>query len=553
MLRRVNRSFLRNRHRLASLALLGALTFGPACTGKDEQPKQDDPKQAVDSTATKTAKAPGPSGPVSNPVDSPAIAEVGEVVATVQLPTGINMTDIGAVIDTIQPGGSAMLKLALPDALKDAAGFDISQSAKLDAPFSFVILNPASHPQPLAVLVEASDPAKLAEQAKAAGHAVEQRDNLLLIGPEGVIDAAKEFAFANLTKYPDHSEIIIYPKLLISSFAGQLEQGMSASMAMLGNEGLSQVMTNYVKGLVSLGEQTDRVVLSLASGSNSADLVARVYPAAGSSLASFIEAQVPSQHALLGKLPDSGGTMLMSGEMQAGAARDALMSFAIDVMAPMYKNVSADEWRAILTPWLDNLDGSFAMNLTTSFLPGQPPSMTIQSLLGTKDAEALRSSWRAMTAKMAETGGLEMMGMKVESSHKPDALTHDGVGIDLYESKVDLSGLPPDQAALMKNNPTDQSMYFATFDQFAAISTADADGQSMRALIDAARGKGVEPHGKFATVLDASKQRGESMLMYMDLSAASQPSSPVSLPFTAMSWGVGKQQSALSLRISLIK
>lgn len=557
MLAGVIRPILRTRHRFVPLALLGALTLGSACTKKDD-PAKDDPKPA-DSKQTPD-KGQLPPGPVANPTDSPAVAEVGEVIATIQLPSGTNMTDVAAVIDSVAPGMSTMIKMQLPGALEGAAGFDIAKSAKLDAPLSFVILNPASHPEPLALLVEAKDAAALSEDAKAAGHAVEQRDNLLLIGPAGVVSAAKDFAFANLTKYPDHTEIIVYPKLLLSSFAGKLEEGMGASMALLGpgNEGLGQMMTNYFKGLVSLGEQTERVVLSLGTGPGSADLIARIYPVAGTSLASFIDAQVPSEHALLSKLPAGGGMMVLSGDWRSGAARDALLNFAITVVAPIYASGTPEEWLALFKPWLDNLDGSFAMNMSMSLTPGQPGgAMQMQTLMGINDAEAMRKSWREMLAKMIAGGGLQMMGMKVTSRHEPDVLTHDGVGVDLYTSTVDASGMPADQAAAIEASGTNQAMHIATFDKFAAMSTADAEGKSMIGLIDAARGKGgaLEITGQLGTVLDASKQRGDSMLMYFDVAAmlASSPTPPPQVPFQAMSWGIGKHEGSLSVRISVIK
>src|SRR5690606_8574125 len=162
--------------------------------------------------------------------------------------------------------------------------------------------------------------------------------------------------------------------------------------------------------------QTDRIVLSLASGSGSADLVARVYPVSGSSLASFIDAQVPSEHTLLSKLPDGGGTMVVSGDMRAGAAREALMNFGVTVLAPLYSSVAVDEWKTLLRPWLDNLDGSFAMNIEMTITPGKPGEVQMQSLMGVTDPDAMRNAWRTMLTKMAATGGLEMMGMKFTSS-----------------------------------------------------------------------------------------------------------------------------------------
>ncbi|MFO7561434.1 MAG: hypothetical protein R6X02_02220 [Enhygromyxa sp.] len=568
----MNRLRLRTRHRFVPLALLGALALSPACNKKDaDQPAQQDQDKAASSssssaTSSKTSEAPAAGGLVADPSDSPAIAEVGEVVATIQLPSGTKMSDVAAFIDYFQPGASMMLAMQLPALLEQAAGFDLGKSARLDAPMSLLILNPASHPKPLALLVEAKDPAKLSEQAKAEGHEVEQRDKLLLIGPAGVVDAAKDFAFANLTRYPDHSEIIIYPKLLMSSYASTLRDGIGASMAVLGagNDGLAQMMRSYVEAIVALGEQTDRLVLSVGGGSGSADLIARVYPIQGSLLASYIAAQTPSDHALLSKLPAESGMMLASGHLRAGAAGDAFLDWSVKTMTPIYGSMSADEWMALFKPWLDNLDGSFAMrmHMTMPTPTGQAapvPAMQMHALLGINDATTLRAAWREMLNKMMAGAAIEMMGMKVIAKHTPDALEHDGVPIDLYSTSVDASGLPPAQAAAMQAAGSgEQAMHLAAFDKVAAMTSADADGQTMRTLIDTVRGKqgGLELSGNFAKALEASKQRGDSMLMVFDFAAvmASMPTPPPSpIPFSGMSVGVGKHDAALSVRVSVLK
>jgi hypothetical protein len=556
---------LRTRHRLVPLALLGALTLGSACTGEKEPATTD--KRGVPTptdSGQESPAAPASLGLVANPVDSPAIAEVGEVVATVQLPSGMALSDLAAAMDGIQPGASAVLKMQLPSLLEGAAGFDIEDSAKIDAPLSFVIVNPASHPQPLALLVEAKDAQKLTEQAKAAGHEVEQRDNLLLIGPADVVSAAKEFAFTNLTKYPDHSEIIIYPQLLLSSYAGMIEAGiaeMGGSLAAFGAgaDGMTKMLQEYVKGLISLAQQTERVVISISGSPGTAELIVRAYPVAGSVLASFVEAQIPSQHALLGKLPVSDGTVLASGDMRAGAARDVLVDFGIGILAPMYASISAEEWRAMFKPLLDNFDGSFAMTANMP-IPGKS-GMEMRGLWGVSDADAVRTSWREISATMVSGPAMEIMGMKFISKHQPKVLEHDGIEIDLFSQTVDTSALPPEQVAALAATATsmNQSTHFATFDQFAAMANADADGQSMGMLIDAARGKGatLDLAGQLGTVLEASRQRGDSMLMYFDFGAimAMTPTltGPPQIPFRSVSMGFGKHQGALSMRLSLAK
>lgn len=562
MLAVVNPLRLRTRHRLVPLALLGALTLSPACSKKgsnDQAAKQDDSKSTSPKTTTPTT-APAP-GLVENPVDSPAVAVVGEVVATIQLPSGTNMSDIAAAIDSVQPGASIMLKMQLPALLEQAAGFDLGKSAKLDAPMSFVILDPTSHPKPLALLVTAKDPAKLAEQAKAEGHAVEQRGDLTLIGPADVIAGAKDFAFSNLTKYPDHSEIIIYPRPLVGSYAGMIREGISSSMALLGggNDGVAQMMQAYVDGIVALGEQTDRLVLSVGGGSGTIDLLARVYPLAGSQAEAFVGAQAPSTHALLDKLPAGGAMMAAAGDMRAGASRDALLHWGVSIMASMYGSMSADEWSAMFEPWLDNFDGTFAMKMNMAVPTGGLPTMEMQILWGVADPEAMLKSWRELLTKVTAQPLMEIMGTKFVASHTPAALTHDGVEIDLYASKIDASALPPEQtAALEATGSGNQSLHLASFDKVAAMANADEDGQSIRTLIDTVRGKngGFEPSTPLENALERSKQRGESIVFHFDLSVmlASMPVPPPQpMPFRGMTFGIGRHDDALSVRISLTK
>jgi hypothetical protein len=236
------------------------------------------------------------------------------------------------------------------------------------------------------------------------------------------------------------------------------------------------------------------------------------------------------------------------------------LDWAVKIMAPMYGSGSPEEWKAMFKPWMDNFDGSFAMHMNMA-IPGQVadgPPMQMHVLWGVSDSAAMLKLWREMLTKMTATPILEMMGMKFVAKHQPDVLEHDGVAIDLYSSSIDTSSLPADQAAIIEAAGTgDQALHFASFDQVAAMATADTEGQSMRSLIDAARGKGstLELAGQYATALDGSKQRGESMLMYFDLGvmSAAMPPGAGPLPFRGMSIALGKHDAALSMRVSLIK
>ena len=572
MLPAVHRSTRRSPTRFASLALLGALTLAPACkgdeagkAGKDGDGKADKTGDAgTPATPGESAKVAPPAGPTSNPVDSPAVAERGEVVATVQVPTGTKMTDLAGAIDAIQPGASVMLGMQIPAALEGAVGFDLGKHAKLDAAMSVIVLDPTSHPQPFAFLVTPKgDGAALSEAAKAAGHEVELQDGLALVGPSGVVAAAKEFAFTNLSKVPDHSEIIVYPQRLLSSYASVLDQAltdMGGLMAGLGgsSDGMTQMFQSYAKAMVALGQQTDRMVISVGSSPAGAELIARLYPLPDTTLAKFIDAQVVSDHALLAKLPTGGESMIMSGNMHAGPARDAFVDFTVDVMAPMWGGMGADEWRALMIPWLDALDGRFAMSMSMNVAQGKLPTMAMTAVMGVNDSATLWTAWRGMLSKMAGSPGIEMMGMKITARHEQKVLEHDGVEIDLYGSDIDTSGLPPDQAAAIEAAGTsNQAMHMAAFDNLAVMATADPDGAAIKSIIDSARGKGdaMTPSPLLTSTLAASKARGDSMLVFFDVaSLAAKSGAPAGqAPFKAMAMSAGKHDGAMSFRISLLK
>jgi hypothetical protein len=156
-------------------------------------------------------------------------------------------------------------------------------------------------------------------------------------------------------------------------------------------------------------------------------------------------------------------------------------------------------------------------------------------------------------------GASEIMGMRFTMSVQPDALEHDGVGVDLFRTTVDVSQMPPEQQAMMKAaGTTDQAIHFAAFDQFGAMATADAEGANIRALIDSSRGKGTtyQPSAAIQAAIDSSVQNGESLVYYIDFAkmmASAPVPLPADMPFTAVVMGMGRQGEALSTRVSLRK
>lgn len=560
---------MRPYRRLAPLALLSALTLTSACTKPDkEEPAASQPAGTDTSPAEPKPAAPLPTVAVPT-TDSRPVADTGAVLASVHVPSGTAMTDLAAAVDNLKPGTSAFLKLQAPSALGQAMGMDLA-GAKLGGPLSLVVLDPVAHPKPFALLVEVENLDVLTDNAKTGGNELRSRDGWALIGPADVVAAAESFAFTNLTQALDHSEIVIYPRPLLTAMRPAIDEAIAKM-----NEELSKSASGpsaakfihiYLEGLTTMAEQTDRIVISVAPSQTSTDLFMRMYPSKGSALEAFTQAQVPGDHTLLTKLP--GGAeppALMSGTMRAGGARDALMGWAVEFMRSIYQSErSSEEWTRLLGLWLDTVDGRFTTTIDIDFgglAGGQGGGMRMSGLLGATNPDAMRAAWREMMAAMVTVDGAssEVMGMRFTMSTQLDALEHDGVPVDLFRTIVDLSQLPPEQQAAAKAMGSgDQSIYFAAFDQFGALASADPDGTNMRGLIDASRGKAAayQPSAAVQSAIDTSVKNGESLVYYIDFAkmmASSPVPVPADMPFKAIVMGLGRQGEALSTRVSLLE
>jgi hypothetical protein len=476
------------------------------------------------------------------------------------------MTDLAAALDNLKPGTSSLLALQAPTALTQALGMDLA-GANLKGPISMVVLDPITYPKPFALMVDVENLDVLTENAKNSNTELRHKDGKALLGPADVVAAAEPFAFANLVQPLDHSEIVIYPQPLLAALRPKIDEGIAAMQATLaaspGGPGMAKFFDVYFKGLYSMAEQTDRIVISVGASTATTDAYIRMYPTKGSTLDSFVQAQVPGNHSLVAKLPAGfEPPALMSGTMRAGGARDALMAWMVEFMRSMYQSeLSAEDWTKMLSAWLDTFDGNFSIAVEMGLGGKQPPGVSMTGLMGSTDAAGMRQAWRDMIAGMTKSGGggTEIMGMRFSMSMQQDVFEHDGVPVDLFRTTVDLGSLPPEQQAILKAaGSTDQSLHFAAFDQVGAMASAVDDGANMRGLIDSARGKGAAytPSASIQAAIDSSVKNGESLIYYIDfksLMAGVPTPTPVDMPFAAVAMGMGKQGDALSMRISLIK
>lgn len=162
------------RRRAATLALICLSTFSLACKDDAQKPDGEGPSAPADGEPNEAKLAPSPAmaaGPLPEvapaTTDSAAVADHGQVVATVQLPTGSQLSDLSPIIDKFAPGTSPLLRMQFSSVLGQALGMQKFNGAKLSGPLSLIAVEPSLADKPLAVLVEVEDAEALGAQDSA--------------------------------------------------------------------------------------------------------------------------------------------------------------------------------------------------------------------------------------------------------------------------------------------------------------------------------------------------------------------------------------------------
>lgn len=520
--------------------------------------KKESKKNEGESTTSTSVTPKNPdSTAASRPLSAP-----GGIVATVQLPSGAKMETLARAIDNFQPGASGMVTASLPMVLGQILGMDF-MGVDLNGPISAVVLSPKKYQRPVALLVKPSDLSTLESKAKAAGLTVSKKGGLALVGDASVVEAAGDVAFGALATPPSEMVARIYPATLVDGYKDDLSTAMNQmSELMAAQQGASSagfrtLMLAYEELILALGQQTEFIEVRVGSASGVSDLLMKIVPRAGTTMASLAQAQVASQHELLGKLPkDTAGTMLFSGELHAGAAQAAMIEFGSKIMGAIMPVGDGQEMGELLARWFESFDGKTAVNMTMDMSNPMMPQFAATYVWGTKDSDAMRKGWREMMSKMvgrAENGTLAMMGMKFDVSFETKVEVIDGVEVDRYQSKMNLEGLDEAQRQILAAAQQDQTMHMAAFDDVAIMAMSSGSAGTVASAISAARGKvgGYEPSGALGAAIERSKSMNESMVFAMDFGSMVPPEIPA--PFKLVVMGIGQESGSFKMRMSVRK
>jgi hypothetical protein len=217
-----------------------------------------------------------------------------------------------------------------------------------------------------------------------------------------------------------------------------------------------------------------------------------------------------------------------------------------------------DKARTAMNEWLDGLTGDLA-----GIGDIGPAGMHLVEVGGAVDGSRSIEEARGLFASFlsGQPHIVETMGMKMTVTGKLDAGTHDGVKLSAYDTKLDLSTLPP-AATEAQRDLWKGGMHaaLAGWDKSMGVAIGSDAEATLGACIDASRGKGpgfvLNPARK--ALIDDSVHRGESMVMIMDVAslmsramggAGSPP--PASADPSGAVIGLGFQAGAAHLRFAL--
>jgi hypothetical protein len=472
--------------------------------------------------------------------DSKAVLPPPVLLVDIALPTlDGGLAGVRQFADAVMPGASARIN---ERELLAAAGAGSLDGAAGDAPVHVLLVDPAKHERPLAVVVAVADAGKLKAAADAAGATIRARSGVAVVGPEPVVALVAEWALSELPRArpPTAPTATAFSAALLASYRTQIEgfgDSMKQTMAATagGNATAGEIMVAYARGIVWALENSEHIELGLDAGTGAASLTFGVAARKGSPLAAFIAAQTPSDFALLGRLPTGAAPMVMAGSWHLGPLRADFLAFMEKILVGFYGAPASAEMTSLLGAWADAATGELAA--TIDMAPGR---MRMTQLVAVDDAKALHTATGAFFARYAQKPlQATSMGIKTTFTGKADAVTVDGVSFHRYTSAIDTAGLPPEQAQAATMFGKEHTGLVGTWDDVVGV-TLGGDQAAAKALVDASRGKGARlalPPRVAADLADA-RTRKESFYYYMDIGALVTAAVPAAAQVFSGSFGL---------------
>lgn len=338
-----------------------------------------------------------------------------------------------------------------------------------------------------------------------------------VIGNRVNVDSDAAYAFATFATQPTPKQptATLYVPHLIARFQPQLSAGRKQVQDGINQSSpqMAAMFTGYFDGFASIGDDTDKVILTLDAQPDLASFDTAFVPKPKSRLAAFVAAQHPTDYGILGKLPASQPSVLAGGRMDLGPYHDGL----ITMMASIYDPSGSPQLRNAMEQLRKVMTGEWAFSVELS--AGAPMQFT--QLYGTTDSKLADKSLAGMLDLFKAGRTIEAPGVVTTIKSSPTTTAYDGVTLRPYDSVTDMSKATPaqKQAVALIGGDKPQHVIAAAFDKLTLVLLSKDSQADAQKAIDVARGKSASyvPSTEMRAQLEASRARKDSMAIIIDV------------------------------------
>lgn len=444
------------------------------------------------------------------------------VVGFAELPTGTDLGSAAAFVNVFRPGAGAAASAMLGAKLAAWVGANDLGGADLSKPIRIIVADPNKFDRPVAALLFVRD-AKALRQSVTDGKVI-VRGKRALVGAAKVVNAIAGYAFSTLATapLPKQPRVTILARRLFGSYKAKIARARSQLEAKLGSSSgknaLGGILDVYFNMLSGMGEQTQRVELTL--GTEQGNAVVRVTAVAQpkSAMAEFFSAQSPSDFHLLSKLPagESFG-MIFAGHVVLGPARKPSVAFMSKLLKLTLGANTPKDVTGLFNSLFDLFTGDVAAAYDSFHIGAMPKFAEVLATTDAAKAKKMSDRIAAVMGKLSGGSTTSIAGLREHFRYRPDAETYHGVAVGEEKVTYDLSGVAPAARQAMATYASQPfRLQLAGAGKMFVVSSGD-----IHALIDAARGAGpgYKPPAAISAQVAAARTRKDSFIAVMNLPA----------------------------------
>jgi len=473
-----------------------------------------------------------------------------DVIATVTFAHAATFAGhLGKYVDKVAPGMGARVDGAmLTQGFASMTNAGSLEGIDLDKPVRVILLDPKKHTQsPVVLLASFADVEKL---KKGAGQAkVEAQDGRALVGADAEIAAVKTWAFGTLAgkAAPEAPTAEVWIDRVMVAYRADIENFAKQMAAMNLGGTMQAVLKGEIEVLLAVGEQSDRMNLSLEAADDDCALNVALAPKSGTALARFVAAQKPFDAKLLTGMPSTDHpAMVMIGHTELGELSEPMYRWIGPVLAQIADKPFDDSFHKLWQDWLKLFTGDFA---AVSWMEGGATAMN--EVIGVTDGKAAQKTVQDLLAGLKSPKKVSFMGIDMTFTGGFGAAQHGDASIDTVGVTFDTANMQEMQKEMMKRMyPDGMKMAYAGWGKTFGIAMGPKSADQLNALIDSS-GKPPTLSPFVQAAVDASAKRKESMVMVMNLAAMMAPLAQLPPAQSGMTWTLGFSDGRAALRMDL--